>query len=168
MEALGRLRPTFALDGTVTAGNSSGINDGASAVVLMRERDALDEGYLPKARLLAWAKGGLAPELMGFAPAIAVERVLGRAGLSIGEIDVIELNEAFAAQVLAVMRATGMKEEQVNPNGGAIAFGHPVGATGAILTTRLIYDMKDRDLQFGLVTMCIGGGQALAAIFERC
>jgi len=168
VESLGRLKPAFAADGTVTAGNSSGINDGASAVVLMREDDARSEGLEPRSRLVGWAKGGLDPSLMGFAPSIAVERVLKGTGMAIGDIDVIELNEAFAAQVLAVMRATGMTADQVNPHGGAIAFGHPVGATGAILTTRLTYDLEDRDLQTGMVTMCIGGGQALAAIFERC
>jgi acetyl-CoA C-acetyltransferase len=119
-------------------------------------------------RLRAWARGALEPGLMGFAPAIAIPRALAKAGMSITDLDVVELNEAFAAQVVAVMRATNMTEEQTNPNGGAIAFGHPVGATGAILTTRLAYYLRDQNLQTGMVTMCIGGGQALAAIFERC
>jgi acetyl-CoA C-acetyltransferase len=168
LESLAKLRPAFAKDGTVTAGNSSGINDGGAAVVLMREDDAIARGLAPKMRLVAWAKGALDPQLMGFAPSIAVERVLSKAGMSINDIDVIELNEAFAAQVLAVMRATGMAEDKVNPNGGAIAFGHPVGATGAILTVKLAHDLHRRGLDTGMVTMCIGGGQALAAIFQRC
>jgi acetyl-CoA C-acetyltransferase len=168
VETLALLVPSFAKDGTVTAGNSSGINDGAGAVVLMREEDAIREGRQPMLRLRAWGRGGLEPGLMGFAPSIAIPRALAKAGMSIEDLDVVELNEAFAAQVVAVMRTMKMTEEQTNPNGGAIAFGHPVGATGAILTTRLAYDLRDRDLQTGMVTMCIGGGQALAAIFERC
>jgi acetyl-CoA C-acetyltransferase len=168
VETLASLVPSFAKDGTVTAGNSSGINDGAAAVVLMREDDAKRDGRLPMLRLRAWARGALEPGLMGFAPAIAIPRALAKAGMSITDLDVVELNEAFAAQVVAVMRATNMTEEQTNPNGGAIAFGHPVGATGAILTTRLAYYLRDQNLQAGMVTMCIGGGQALAAIFERC
>lgn len=168
LERLASLRPSFGSDGTVTAGNSSGINDGAAAVVLMRESDAISQGRAPLLRLRAWARAGLEPGLMGYAPAIAIPRALALAGMSVSDLDVVELNEAFAAQVVAVMRATNLTEKQTNPNGGAIAFGHPVGATGAILTTRLAYDLKDRDLQTGMVTMCIGGGQALAAIFERC
>jgi acetyl-CoA C-acetyltransferase len=168
VETLALLVPSFAKDGTVTAGNSSGINDGAGAVVLMREEDAIREGRQPMLRLRAWGRGGLEPGLMGFAPSIAIPRALAKAGMSIEDLDVVELNEAFAAQVVAVMRTMKMTEEQTNPNGGAIAFGHPVGATGAILATRLAYDLRDRDLQTGMVTMCIGGGQALAAIFERC
>jgi acetyl-CoA C-acetyltransferase len=167
LDSLARLRPAFATDGTVTAGNASGINDGAAAVVLMREDDAIAQGREPLARLVDWSRAALDPSVMGFAPTIAVERLLERTGLAMSDLDVIELNEAFAAQVLAVMRATGMSEEQVNPNGGAIAFGHPVGATGAILTVRLVHDLRDRDLTRGMVTLCIGGGQALAAIFER-
>lgn len=168
LESLASLRPAFADGGTVTAGNSSGINDGGAAVILMREDDALSQGLAPQMRLVAWAKGAMDPQLMGYAPTIAVKRVLDKSGMSMKDIDVIELNEAFAAQVLAVMRDTGMSEEQTNPNGGAIAFGHPVGATGAILTVKLAHDLIDRDLSTGLVTMCIGGGQALAAIFARC
>lgn len=168
LESLASLRPAFVDGGTVTAGNSSGINDGGAAVILMREDDALSQGLAPQMRLVAWAKGAMDPQLMGYAPTIAVKRVLDKTGMSMKDIDVIELNEAFAAQVLAVMRDTGMSEEQTNPNGGAIAFGHPVGATGAILTVKLAHDLIDRDLSTGLVTMCIGGGQALAAIFARC
>jgi acetyl-CoA C-acetyltransferase len=168
LESLASLRPAFVDGGTVTAGNSSGINDGGAAVILMREDDAVAQGLAPQMRLVAWAKGAMDPQLMGYAPTIAVKRVLGKTGMAIKDIDVIELNEAFAAQVLAVMRDTGMSEEQTNPNGGAIAFGHPVGATGAILTVKLAHDLIDRDLSTGMVTMCIGGGQALAAIFARC
>ncbi|MDO8307258.1 MAG: thiolase family protein [Actinomycetota bacterium] len=168
IDDLSRLRPAFADEGTVTAGNSSGINDGGAAVVLMREKDAQAQGLTPRMRLVSWAKGAMDPQLMGFAPAVAVERVLQASGMTIDDIDVIELNEAFAAQVVAVMRATGMSPDRTNPNGGAIALGHPVGATGAILTVKLAHDLADRDLQTGMVTMCIGGGQALAAVFERC
>ncbi len=167
LDSLANLRPAFAKDGTVTAGNASGINDGAAAVVLMREDDASAQGREPLARLVDWSRAALEPSLMGFAPTLAVERLLDRTHLAIEDLDVIELNEAFAAQVLAVMRATGMSDEQVNPNGGAIAFGHPVGATGAILTASSCTTSGLDDLQAGMVTMCIGGGQALAAIFER-
>jgi acetyl-CoA C-acetyltransferase len=151
----------------VTAGNSSGINDGGAAVILMREDEAVARGLTPQMRLVGWAKGAMDPQLMGYAPTIAVKRVLEKTGMTIEDIDIVELNEAFAAQVVAVMRDTGMSEEQTNPNGGAIAFGHPVGATGAILTVKLAHDLIDRDLNTGMVTMCIGGGQALAAIFAR-
>ena len=168
VEALAALRPAFAANGTVTPGNSSGINDGAAAVVVMLEETAARLGRPARMRLRAWSSAALEPGLMGYAPTIAVGRALDRAGLSMSELDVIELNEAFAAQVVAVVRDTGMDPDKVNPNGGAIALGHPVGATGAILTVKLMHDLADRDLQFGMVTMCIGGGQALAAIFERC
>jgi acetyl-CoA C-acetyltransferase len=140
----------------------------AAAVVLLREEDAVRDGREPLLRIKAWARGGIDPSHMGYAPALAVPRALAKAGMSMSDLDVVELNEAFASQVVAVMRDTGMTPEQTNPNGGAIAFGHPVGATGAILTTRLAYDLRDRDLQTGMVTLCIGGGQALAVIFERC
>lgn len=167
-EALAALRPAFDREGTVTAGNSSGINDGGAAVVLMRESEARAKGHTPLARLVDWASGAMDPQLMGVAPVIAVERVLARTSMSIADLGVVELNEAFASQVVAVMRETGMTHEQVNPLGGAIALGHPVGATGAILTVKLVHALHDLDVERGLVTMCIGGGQALAAIFERC
>ena len=167
IESLAGLRPAFAKDGTVAAGNASGINDGAAAVVLMREDDAIAQGREPLARLLDWSRAALDPSMMGFAPTLAVERLLARTGMTMSDLDVIELNEAFAAQVVAVMRATGMSDEQVKPNGDRIAFGHPVGATGAILTVKLVHDLRDRNLTRGMVTLCIGGGQALAAIFER-
>jgi len=165
---LATLRPAFDREGTVTAGNSSGINDGGAAVVLMRESEARAVGRDPLARLVDWASAAMDPQLMGVAPIIAVRRVLNRTALTMADIDIVELNEAFAAQVVAVMRETGMTHEQVNPLGGAIALGHPVGATGAILTVKLVHALQDLDAERGLVTMCIGGGQALAAVFERC
>jgi acetyl-CoA C-acetyltransferase len=166
-EVLANLRPSFHADGTVTAGNSSGINDAGSATVVMRESDARARGLKPIARLVDWAAAGCDPALMGYAPVHAIPKALERAGMSIGDIDVVELNEAFAAQVVAVIRDANLDPDRTNPNGGAIALGHPVGATGTILTTKLIHDLHRRDLQTGMVTMCIGGGQALAAIFER-
>lgn len=167
MEALAKLRPSFDSNGTVTAGNSSGINDAGAATVVMRESDARARGLTPMARLVDWAAAGCEPSLMGYAPVYAIPKALERAGMSIQDIDVVELNEAFAAQVVAVVRDAKLDPERTNPNGGAIALGHPVGATGAILTSKLIHDLHRRDLQTGMVTMCIGGGQALAAIFER-
>lgn len=167
MEALAKLRPSFDSSGTVTAGNASGINDAGAATVLMRESDARARGLTPMARLVDWAAAGCDPSLMGYAPVYAIPTVLERTGMSIQDIDVVELNEAFAAQVVAVVRDAKLDPERTNPNGGAIALGHPVGATGAILTTKLIHDLQRRNLQTGMVTMCIGGGQALAAIFER-
>lgn len=166
-EVLANLRPSFHADGTVTAGNSSGINDAGSATVVIRESDARARGLKPIARLVDWAAAGCDPALMGYAPVHAIPKALERAGMSIGDIDVVELNEAFAAQVVAVIRDANLDPDRTNPNGGAIALGHPVGATGTILTTKLIHDLHRRDLQTGMVTMCIGGGQALAAIFER-
>jgi len=166
-EVLAKLRPSFNSDGTVTAGNSSGINDAGAATVVMRESDARARGLTPMARLVDWAAAGCEPSLMGYAPVYAIPKVLERTGMSISDIDVVELNEAFAAQVVAVVQDANLDPERTNPHGGAIALGHPVGATGAILTTKLIHDLHRRDLQTGMVTMCIGGGQALAAIFER-
>lgn len=167
IEALSKLRPSFHSDGTVTAGNASGINDAGAATVVMRESDARARGLTPVARLVDWAAAGCDPSMMGYAPVYAIPKALQRAGMSIADIDVVELNEAFAAQVVAVVRDAGLDPERTNPNGGAIALGHPVGATGAILTSKLIHDLHQGDKQTGMVTMCIGGGQALAAIFER-
>ena len=167
MEGLARLRPSFDKEGTVTPGNSSGINDAGAAVVLMREEDAKAQGLQPLGRLVGWGQGGLDPSIMGYAPVIAIKNVLDRLGMTIGDLDVVEFNEAFAAQVVAVVRDAGLDPERTNPNGGAIALGHPVGATGALLTVKMLYDMAHRDLERGMVTMCIGGGQALAAVFER-
>jgi len=166
-ESLARLRPVFVKDGTVTPGNSSGINDGAAAVVLMSERMAEARGLTPRLRLVAWAVSGIEPEVMGYAPALAVPAVLDKAGLTLDDIDLIELNEAFAAQAAAVIRDAGLDPEKTNPSGGAIALGHPVGATGAILAIKLLYALERIDGRRGIVTMCIGGGQGMAAVFER-
>lgn len=167
LEALGRLRPAFKENGTVTAGNSSQMSDGAAGVVVMSRAKAESLGIKPMVRFIAHAVGGVAPELMGIGPTVAVPKVLKLAGLSLEDIGLIELNEAFAAQGLAVMRELEMDEEITNVNGGAIALGHPLGCTGAKLTTQLIYEMKRREVQFGMVTMCIGGGMGAAGIFEN-
>lgn len=166
LEKLARLRPVFAEGGTVTAGNSSGINDGAAALVLMRESDAKARGMSYLGRLVAFAKGALEPEVMGYAPTIAISRALEKAGLQSRDLGVVELNEAFASQAVAVIRDSGLDPEIVNPNGGAIALGHPVGATGAILTLKALHHMRRNQLEWGLVTMCIGGGQALALVLQ--
>jgi acetyl-CoA C-acetyltransferase len=166
LEKLASLRPVFAENGTVTAGNSSGINDAGAAVVLMRESVARAQGLQPKARFVAFAKAALEPEIMGYAPVQAIERVLQAADLPLSEVGVIELNEAFAAQAVAVIRDAKLDPERVNPNGGAIALGHPIGATGTILVLKLLYELHRRKLEWGLVTMCIGGGQAVAGVFQ--
>ena len=166
-ESLARLRPVFVKDGTVTAGNSSGINDGAAAVVLMSEQTAEARGLTPRLRLRAWAVSGIEPEVMGYAPALAVPAVLDKAGLTLDDIDLIELNEAFAAQAVAVIRDAGLDPEKTNVSGGAIALGHPVGATGAILAIKLLHALERTGGRRGIVTMCIGGGQGMAAVFER-
>ena len=167
VETLARLRPVFAKGGSVTAGNSSGINDGAASVVLMSEKTAEARGCEPLLRLVAWAVSGIDPEVMGYAPALAIPAVLEKAGLTLDDIDLIELNEAFAAQAVAVIRDAGLDPEKTNVDGGAIALGHPVGATGAILTIKLMRALNRIDGRRGIVTMCIGGGQGMAAIFER-
>ena len=166
-EVLAKLRPVFRESGTVTAGNSAGINDGAAAVVLMRESEASARGLTPRLRLRSWAVSGIDPEVMGYAPAYAIPKALDRAGLTLADIDLVELNEAFAAQAAAVIRDVGLDPETVNVAGGAIALGHPIGATGAILTVKLLHALERRDKRRGIVTMCIGGGQGLAAVFER-
>ena len=166
-ESLAQLKPAFQEGGTVTAGNSSGINDGAAAVVLVRQSDAERRGLEPRLRLRSWAVTGIEPEVMGYAPAHAIPKALERAGLSLGDVDLVELNEAFAAQAVAVVRDVGLDEEIVNVSGGAIALGHPVGATGAILTVKLMHALERLGLRRGVVTMCIGGGQGMAAVFER-
>lgn len=168
IEKLGGLRPVFKAGGTVTAGNSSGINDGAAAMVVMSGENAQARGLKPLGRLVAVAKGAVEPEIMGYAPVSAIKSALEKARMSVADLGVIELNEAFAAQSLAVIRDAKLDIDRVNPDGGAIAFGHPVGATGAILTLKLLYGMQRRKQETGMVTMCIGGGQALAAVFQAC
>jgi len=166
-ETLAKLRPAFREGGSVTAGNSAGINDGAAAVVLMRESEAAGRGLIPRLRLRAWAVSGIEPEVMGYAPALAIPNALEKAGLTLADIDLVELNEAFAAQAVAVVRDVGLDPGTVNVSGGAIALGHPVGATGAILTVKLMHALERLGGQRGVVTMCIGGGQGMAAVFER-
>jgi acetyl-CoA C-acetyltransferase len=164
---LAKLKPVFDPKGTVTAGNASGLNDGAAAVVLMERRAAEHRGLVPRARLVSYALAGVEPRYMGMGPVPATRMALGRAGLLISDLDVIELNEAFAAQSLAVIRELGLPLEKTNPNGSGISLGHPIGATGAILTVKAIYELERIGGRYALVTMCIGGGQGIAAIFER-
>ena len=161
-----RLRPVFAKGGTVTAGNSSGINDGAGAVVLASREAVAKRGLTPLARLVSWGLAGVDPAEMGMGPVPAVRTALARAGIGVADLDVIESNEAFAAQSCAVGAALGFDPAKVNPNGGAIALGHPVGATGAILTVKILHELKRIGGKYGLVTMCIGGGQGIAMVVE--
>ncbi|MBK7471479.1 MAG: acetyl-CoA C-acyltransferase family protein [Betaproteobacteria bacterium] len=168
METLAKLRPAFVKEGgSVTAGNASGINDGAAAVVLMEAAAAAKQGIKPLARMVSYGQAGVDPKFMGIGPVPAVQMALNRAGLKIGDIDVVESNEAFAAQACAVAKDLGFDPAKVNPNGGAIALGHPIGATGAILTVKAIYELHRTGKRYAVVTMCIGGGQGIAAIFER-
>ena len=167
MEALAGLRTVFQKDGTVTAGNASGINDGAAALVLATAGAAESAGLKPKARVLGYAHAGVRPEVMGIGPVPAVENLLRRTGLSVSDFDVIESNEAFAAQALAVNKGLGLDPAKVNPNGGAIALGHPVGATGAIITVKALYELERIGGSKALITMCIGGGQGIALAIER-
>ncbi|MDR0809296.1 MAG: beta-ketothiolase BktB [Gemmobacter sp.] len=164
---LAKLRPAFDRDGSVTAGNASGINDGAAALVLESEAHALARGAQPLARIVASGLGGVDPALMGLGPVPAVEQALVRSGLGIDDLDVIESNEAFAAQACAVASRLGFPPDRVNPNGGAIALGHPIGASGAIILTKLVHELHRSGGRFGLATMCIGGGQGIALIVER-
>jgi acetyl-CoA acyltransferase len=166
-EALAALKPVFHARGTVTAGNSSQTSDGAAATVLMEAGRAQELGITPLARLMGYAVAGCLPEEMGMGPLYAVPKALKIAGLKLDEIGLIEFNEAFAAQALAVMRELGFDPEKVNVNGGAIALGHPLGCTGAKLTATLLHEMKRRNARYGMVTMCVGGGQGAAGIFER-
>jgi len=166
-EALAGLRAVFKKDGSVTAGNASGINDGAAAIVLATATAADGAGLTPKARVLGYAHAGVRPEVMGIGPVPAVTKLMERTGLSISDFDVIESNEAFAAQAVAVARELGMDNARVNPNGGAIALGHPVGATGAIITLKALYELERIQGSKALVTMCIGGGQGIALAVER-
>ncbi|MCV2890926.1 MAG: acetyl-CoA C-acyltransferase family protein [Pseudophaeobacter sp. bin_em_oilr2.035] len=165
-ETLAKLRPAFQKDGTVTAGNASGINDGAAAVVLATADAAKKAGLKPRARLLGYHVAGVRPDIMGIGPVPAVEGVLKRTGLTIADFDVIESNEAFAAQALAVSKVLGLDNDKVNPNGGAIALGHPVGASGAIIFVKALYEMERTGAKRALVTMCIGGGQGIAVAIE--
>lgn len=167
LEALAGLRTVFQKDGTVTAGNASGINDGAAAIVLASADAAEKAGATPKARILGYAHAGVRPEVMGIGPVPAVQNLLERTGLTIADFDVIESNEAFAAQALAVSKELGFDNAKVNPNGGAIALGHPVGATGAIITLKALYELERIGGKRALITMCIGGGQGIALAFER-
>lgn len=167
MEQLARLRPVFKSDGTVTAGNASGINDAAAAVVLMERSAAAAEGLKPLARLVGYAFAGVEPEYMGIGPVPAVRRLLDRTGVAIGDIDVFEVNEAFAAQALAVARDLDLPADRLNPNGSGISLGHPIGATGALITVKALYELERTGGRVALVTMCIGGGQGIAALFER-
>jgi acetyl-CoA C-acetyltransferase len=166
-EGLGKLRAVFKKDGSVTAGNASGINDGAAAVVLAEAGAAAAAGVEPMGRLVSYGFAGVDPMIMGEGPIPAVKIALDRAGLSVGDLDVIESNEAFAAQALAVCKGLDFDPAKTNPNGGAVALGHPIGATGAILTVKCLYELKRIGGKYGLVTMCIGGGQGIAAVFER-
>jgi len=167
VEALAKLRPVFKTGGTVTAGNASQTNDGAAMVMMMSLAKAEELGLKPLARFVTYGVGGVRPEIMGVGPIAAIPKALARAGLSLDEIDLIELNEAFAAQSLAVIRDQGIDPDKVNVNGGAIALGHPLGCTGAKLTTQLLYEMERRGSKYGMVTMCIGGGMGAAGIFEN-
>jgi acetyl-CoA C-acetyltransferase len=168
VEGMGKLKAVFVKEnGTVTAGNASGINDAAAAVVLMEKSAAAKKGLKPMARLLAYGHAGIDPKIMGLGPVSAVKRALAKAGLKISDMDVIESNEAFAAQALGVSKELGLDAKKVNPNGGAVALGHPIGATGAILTVKAMYELHRTGGRYGLITMCIGGGQGIAAVIER-
>jgi acetyl-CoA C-acetyltransferase len=167
LEALAKLRPAFQKDGTVTAGNASGINDAAAAVVLVERATAQRMGLEPLGRLIAWSNVGVEPREMGIGPVPAVRKLLAATGLTIDDIDVIESNEAFAAQALAVAAELGLPGDRTNPNGGAIALGHPIGASGCILTVKALHELRRIGGRRALVTMCIGGGQGIAALYER-
>ncbi len=167
LEALGKLKPAFQAGGIVTAGNSSQTSDGAAAAIVMSERKAEELGLKPMARFVSFAVGGVPPEIMGIGPMVAIPKALKLAGLKLEDIGVFELNEAFAVQSLAVVREVGIDPEKVNVNGGAIALGHPLGCTGAKLTATILREMKRRNTKYGMVSMCIGGGQGAAGIFEN-
>jgi acetyl-CoA C-acetyltransferase len=167
LESLAKLRPAFDKGGTVTAGNASGINDAAAAVVVMSAERAEQLGAPVRARILSYAVSGVDPATMGIGPVPAVHKALARAGRTLDEVDVIELNEAFAAQSLAVLKDLELDTTRVNPNGGAIALGHPIAASGAILVTKILYEMEREDHKLGLVSLCIGGGQGIAMLLGR-
>jgi acetyl-CoA C-acetyltransferase len=167
LEKLGTLKPAFRTGGTVTAGNASGVNDGAAALVIVSEEKAAELGAEPLGRFVASAAAGVDPRVMGIGPIPAVQKVLARAGLSVADLDLVELNEAFASQSLAVVRELGLDEEKVNVNGGAIALGHPLGMSGARLVVSLLHELRRRGGRYGLATLCVGVGQGQAAVFER-
>jgi acetyl-CoA C-acetyltransferase len=167
MEAMAKLRPAFDKNGSVTAGNAAGVNDAAAAVVLMSRRAAQERGLQPMGRLVAYSHAGVEPKYMGIGPVPAVRAVLDKAGLKVDDIDVFEVNEAFAAQALAVMRDLGLPADKTNPSGSGISLGHPIGATGCILTVKALYELRRTGGRYALVTMCIGGGQGIAAVYER-
>jgi len=168
LDDMAKLKPVFAKDnGTVTAGNASGINDAAAAVVLMDAKAAQARGAKPLARLVAYAHAGVDPKYMGIGPVPATQLALKKAGLTVNDLDVIEANEAFAAQACAVTRDLGLDPAKVNPNGSGISLGHPIGATGALITVKALHELQRIQGRYALVTMCIGGGQGIAAIFER-
>jgi acetyl-CoA acyltransferase len=167
LEALAKLKPVFQSDGTVTAGNSSQTSDGAAAAIVLSEKKAAELGLKPMARFVSFAVAGVPPEIMGIGPVVAIPKALALAGLKKEDIGVIELNEAFAVQALAVIRKAGLDLDRVNPNGGAIALGHPLGCTGAKLTATILREMHRKDTRYGMVTMCVGGGQGAAGIFEN-
>jgi acetyl-CoA C-acetyltransferase len=167
VETLAKLRPAFSKDGTVTAGNASGINDGAAAVVLMTDADAAKRGIKPLAVIRAWAQAGVDPALMGSGPIPASRMALKKAGWSVDDLDLIEANEAFAAQACAVNKDLGFDPAKVNVNGGAIALGHPIGASGTRILVTLLHEMQKRDAKKGLATLCIGGGMGIALCVER-
>jgi acetyl-CoA acyltransferase len=166
MASLGRLRPAFSTDGIVTAGNASQISDGAAATVVVSSQKARELGLAPIARLVSYAVAGVPPEIMGIGPVEAIPKALARAGLKLLDVALIELNEAFATQALAVIKAAELDPERVNVNGGAVALGHPLGCTGAKLATQLLYELRRREARYGIVTMCVGGGMGAASVFE--
>jgi len=167
LEALGKLKPAFSTDGVSTAGNSSQTSDGAAAAIVMSERKAKELGLKPMVRFVSYAVGAVPPEIMGIGPVVAIPKALKLAGLKLDDINLIELNEAFAVQSLAVIREAGLDPERINVNGGAVALGHPLGCTGAKLTATILREMQRRNAHYGMVSMCIGGGQGAAGIFEN-
>jgi len=167
IERLEKLKPSFKNNGTVTPGNASGINDGAAAVILMKEKESEKRGIKPLARIISWATCGVEPSLMGSGPIPASKKALEKAGWTVKDLDLIESNEAFAAQSLAVIKELGLPEEKVNVNGGAIALGHPIGASGSRILVTLLHEMEKRDSKKGLATLCIGGGMGIAMCLER-
>ena len=167
LEGMAKLRPVFKKDGTVTAGNASGLNDAAAAMVLMERGEAEKQGLKPMARLVGYSFAGVEPEYMGIGPVPAVKKLLATHGLTVADIDVWEVNEAFAAQAIAVARDLEIPAEKLNPNGSGISLGHPIGATGAVITVKALYELQRTQTRYAVVTMCIGGGQGIAALFER-